>query len=464
MTLVSDAERIFRAGVSAVEPASAVRANLRRRGATVRVGAHSLRIGPGGTVRLVAVGKAAGAMVDAAARAVGRSCEALAVTPRGYPGSRTGLPVLFGEHPVPGPGSFRAGRALLQFVRAAGPADLLLFLVSGGGSTVAEVPAGTLTATDLSRTTELLLASGAPIGAMNTVRRHLSRIKGGQLACATLGPVRFATLALSDVVGDVPEDIGSGPAVPDPSTYRDAVAVVRQFRLGPRLPPRVTRHLSEGVRGRLPETPKPGDPRFRASPFVLIGSNVRAVRAAAREAQAIGYRVEMMDRPIVGETRPAAARFARRLLAGRADPPRALLAGGETTVTLGPRPGRGGRNQEFALACAQTLADRNALVLSAGTDGVDGPTDAAGGWVDGMTRCRARNIGADIPRALSRHAAYDTLERLDSLLKTGPTGTNVMDLHVGLVGPTVNPRSEGGPASRGTRLPRRPSSASHLRA
>jgi glycerate-2-kinase len=464
MTLASDAERIFRAGVSAVDPARAVRTNLRRRGATVYVGRHSFRLGPDGTVRLVAIGKAAGTMVGAAARAVGRSSEALAVVPRGYPGSGSGLSLLRGEHPVPGAGSFRAGRALLRFVKAAGPNDLLLFLVSGGGSTVAEVPTGALTPADLSRTTELLLASGASIGEMNTVRRHLSQVKGGQLAAAADRAVQFATLALSDVVGDFPEDIGSGPAVPDPSTFHDALTVVRRYHLGPRLPRRVIHHLAEGARGRLAETPKAGDPRFRAAPFVLIGSNLPAIRAAARRARAIGYRTEVLERPIVGDTGTAATRFARRLLSDRSDRPRALIAGGETTVILGPHPGRGGRNQEFALGCACTLAGRNALVLSAGTDGVDGPTDAAGGWVDGTTANRARSVGVDISRALARHAAYDALERLVSLLRTGPTGTNVMDIHLGLVGPGVNRGSGSERASRGTRHPRRSSSVSRPRA
>jgi hydroxypyruvate reductase len=222
----------------------------------------------------------------------------------------------------------------------------------------------------------------------------------------------------------------------------------------------VARHLSDGVHGRLPETTKPGDPRFHSAPFVLVGSNAGAVRAAARAARAIGYRVEAVDRPIVGETQPAAARFARRLIDGRSSLPRALIAGGETTVTLGPQPGRGGRNQEFAVACARTLAGRNAVVLSAGTDGIDGPTDAAGGWIDGRTHDRAGSVGVDIPAVLARHATYDALERLGSLLRTGPTGTNVMDLHVGLVGPTVIRRNESARASRGTRRPRRSSSAS----
>ncbi len=447
MTLVSDAKKIFRAGVAAVEPGRAVRKNLRRQGSDLHVGTRSVRVGHDGRIRLVAIGKAAGAMLDAAAQVVGPSPSALAVAPRGFPRAGAGLPTLFGEHPIPGSGSFRAGRALLRFVSAAETGDVVLFLVSGGGSAVAEVPAEGLTPTDLSRTTELLLGSGAPIGSMNAIRRHLSRIKGGQLAVAA-GPARIATLALSDVVGDRPEDIASGPTVPDPSTFRDAVSVVRQYELGSRLPSRVNRHLSEGVRGNRPETPKTRDPRFRGTPFALVGSNRLALEAASRTARACGYRIQLLPRPVVGETRPAAIRFARLLIADRRPTPRAVLGGGETTVVLGPRPGRGGRNQEFVLSAAQTLAGSDAVLLSAGTDGIDGPTDAAGGWVDGASWRRGSALGVDLPGALARHAAYDALQRLGSLLRTGATGTNVMDLHIGLWRPSLS-RSTAGSTRRG---------------
>jgi len=447
MTLVSDAQKIFRAGVAAVEPGRAVRRNLRRRGSVLRVGTVPLRLGRGGSVRLVAIGKAAGAMLDAAARVVGPTSPALAVTPRGFPGAHAGLPTLFGEHPVPRTGSFRAGRQLFRFVNSAEPEDVVLFLISGGGSAVAELPADGLTPADLSRTTEILLGSGAPIGSMNAVRRHLSRIKGGQLALAA-SPARFATLALSDVVGDAPEDIASGPTVPDPSTFRTAASVVRRFELASRLPPRVIRYLSDGIRGSRPETPKARDSRFGGAPFVLVGSNRIALEAASRAARACGYRARVVPRPIVGETRPAAIRFAR-LLVGRQPPtPYALLGGGETTVVLGRHPGHGGRNQEFALSAARTLAGSGALLLSAGTDGIDGPTAAAGGWVDGATWGRSLSLDVDLPRVLARHAAYDALRRLGSLFRTGPTGTNVMDLHIGLVTPSVS-RSTAGSTRRG---------------
>src|SRR5208282_2691211 len=434
--------KIFRAGVAAVDPGRAVRRNLRRQGSDLHVGTRSLRVGHDGSIRLVAIGKAAGAMLDAAAQAVGPSSSALAVTPRGFPRARAGLPTLFGEHPIPGGGSFRAGRALLRFVTAAETGDVVLFLISGGGSAVAEVPAEGLTPTDLSQTTELLLGSGAPIGSMNAVRRHLSRIKGGQLAIAA-GSARFATLALSDVVGDAPEDIASGPTVADPSTFPEALEIVHDYDLGRRLPPGVVRHLDGGAHGKIPETPKPGDPKFRGAPFTLVGSNRQAVDASRRAATTLGYRTEVIERPIVGETRSAGVRFSRRLLAIRPSAPRALIAGGETTVVLGPRPGQGGRNQEFVLSAARTVAGRNAVVLSAGTDGIDGPTDAAGGWVDGTTWSRGSLLGLDLPGRLARHASYDALDRLGSLLITGPTGTNVMDLHVGLLEASFSPSTAG---------------------
>jgi glycerate 2-kinase len=442
MTLVSDAKKIFRAGVAGVEPGRAVRRNLRRRGSVVRVGGRPLRVGPNGSVRIVAIGKAAGAMLDAAGPVLGARSATLAVTPRGFPAARHGFRTVFGEHPVPETGSFRAGRALLEFVTSAEPADVVLFLISGGGSAVAEAPADGLTPIDLSRTTELLLRSGAPIGAMNAIRRHLSRIKGGHLAEAA-GRARFATLALSDVVGDAPEDIASGPTVPDPSTFRDAVSAVHRYGLGSRLPAPVIRHLSDGLRGRRAETLKPGSMRFRGAPFVLIGSNRLALDAAAESARAFGYRTAVAPRPVVGETRRAASRFVNGLLGPRPGGPRAFLAGGETTVRLGARPGRGGRNQEFALSTARAVAGRNAVVLSAGTDGIDGPTDAAGGWVDGDTWNRSVRRGVDLPRALARHDAYGALDRLGSLWRTGPTGTNVMDLHIGLAVPPSSRNTAG---------------------
>ena len=444
MTLVSDARAIAREGIRAVDPALAVREHFKRSATGYRLGTVPLRPGPRGELHLVAIGKAAAAMADSASRVAGHRPSGIAVTPIGYPAPRSGIRGIYGDHPLPGARSFRAGAELLHYVEETEPSDAILFLLSGGGSAVAEVADGSLRPSEIRRTTQILLASGVPIGAMNAVRRHLSRIKGGRLTCAA-GARSFGTLALSDVVGDPPADIASGPTVPDPTTYEDALAVLRRYRITARIPPRVVNHLRRGARGLHPETPKPRDRRFRGAPYVLAATNRTALRAAAVEATRRGYAARILSGHLIGETRPVARAFARRLVAA-AEEGRvrslALLAGGETTVTLGPHPGRGGRNQEFALAAAGEIAGRDALVLSIGTDGIDGPTDAAGGWTDGRTLERARRRSIDIEGALRSHSAYDALRSLGTLLRTGPTGTNVMDLHVGLARSPFSPGTE----------------------
>ncbi len=449
MTLASEALAIARAGVRAVDPALGVRRTLRRRQGGWAIGGRRLAPGPGGSVALVAIGKAGARMAEAALAITGPDTRGIVAVPRGYPRPGSGLRTVVGEHPIPGSGSFRAGAAVLDFVGRLGPDDLLVFLLSGGGSAVAEVPSSPLTGGEIAHTTRLLLASGAPIGAMNTIRRHLSAFKGGRLALAA-GTRRCATLALSDVVGDAPEEIASGPTVPDPTTFRDAWSAAHRYRLLARLPPAVRRHLDLGRRGSLSETAKPGDPGLRGASFALVGSNRTAVEAAAREASARGFAPRVVARPIVGETAPAGRAFARSLLRIPRTAARgrlAFLGGGETTVTLGRHPGRGGRNLEFALAGAAVLRGRAAVVASVGTDGVDGPTDVAGGWVDGRTLDRAARIGLAIDDALRRHDSLRAVARVGGLVRTGPTGTNVMDLHVGLVART-SPHRAGSPSSR----------------
>ena len=434
MTLASDGLAIARAGIRAVDPGRAVRRNLARTPRGYRVGTHPLIPAPGGELRLVAIGKAAAAMVDVAERIARGRVVGLAATPRGYPSPHGEIPVVFGDHPVPRSDSFRAGAAVLEFVRSVRPVDVILFLVSGGGSATVEVPAAGLSRPEIRRTTEVLLASGAAIGEMNAVRRHLSALKGGRLAQATRARA-FATLALSDVVGDSPADIASGPTVTDPSTFADALGVIRRYRIAERLPPGVLHHLRRGARSQLPETPKPSDRRLGHAPFVLAATNRTALDAAVLEARRRGYASRVTSSRLTGETQPVAREFARALLRGAVRPggrPIALLSGGETTVTLGPGAGRGGRNQEFALAAAEEVAGSSALVLSIGTDGVDGPTDAAGGWTDGTTVDRAEARAVDLRDALRSHASYLAVARLGGLIRTGPTGTNVMDLHVGL--------------------------------
>jgi glycerate 2-kinase len=430
---VSDAIAIVEAGIRAANPVRAIRRSVRRTAQGFFVGLHAIKLAPGGRTHVVAIGKAAGAMADAAWQVLRGRTEGLAVVPAGYPSPRSGAETVEGDHPIPGPKSFRAGARVLDYVAATAEEDGILFLVSGGGSASLELPPDDLPTEALVLAYAALLRSGAPIGEMNTVRRHLSAIKGGWLARAVRAG-RFATLAISDVVGDLAFEISSGPTVADPTTFRDALRVVQRRSLARRLPPVVLRHLKGGRAGDIPETPKPGDPVFVGRPFHLAATNRVALDAAALEASRRGFVPRILSSRVTGETRSAGLIFGRKVAAEELKGARrALLSGGETTVTMGRAAGHGGRNQEFALAAARAIRGRRAVVFSAGTDGIDGPTDAAGGWVNGETAEQARSAGVALDSVLLRHDSYDALRRLGGLWKPGPTGTNVMDLHVGLV-------------------------------
>jgi glycerate 2-kinase len=457
MSLDSDALRIALAGVRAVDPARAVREAMARPAVGRRLG------GVPASVHLVALGKAARAMVEAASEALGsRSAGGVAVVREPGRIRAAGVTVIAGSHPMPTAASFHAGETLLRYVSGLSPSDRVVFLISGGGSSLAEAPAEGLGLSAVRRTTETLLASGAPIQAMNVLRRHLSAVKGGRLAAACRAG-RWLTLAISDVVGDGPQEIASGPTVGDPTTFADALAAVDRYRLADRLPQEVVKYLRDGDAGRHPETVKPDDPRLALGRFRLVATNRLALEGAVAEARSRGYRPVLVSGQLTGETASVAEAFAQRLRAVASGAPVALLGGGETTVTLNAKPGRGGRNQEFVLAAASTLRGfRRSLVLSLGTDGIDGPTDAAGGWVDDRTMGRADGLGIDLGTALRRHDTYEPLDRLGGLLRTGPTGTNVMDLHVGLArpGPTTN---ASGPSGRMGRTPRRSASPASRR-
>ena len=315
-----------------------------------------------------------------------------------------------------------------------------LFLISGGASALTPAPASGITLGEKQETTRLLLASGANIHEINTVRKHISVFKGGQLARAG-APATVITLMLSDVIGDNLESIGSGPTVPDPHTFADAEQVLRKYDLLGRVPPSVLHRIEAGVLGEIDETPKPSDPCFAKCQNLLVGSNALAVNAAAVQAKALGYKPLVLSTTIEGETRDVArmhAAIAREVRAtGRpVKAPACILSGGETTVTIKGE-GKGGRNQEFALAAAIDLAGMaNLCVLSGGTDGTDGPTDAAGAMATGSTLAQglAKNLNA--ADYLARNDSYHFFEALQdgSLIKTGPTRTNVMDVRVVLIG------------------------------
>jgi hydroxypyruvate reductase len=322
---------------------------------------------------------------------------------------------------------------IAQIAAAAGPADLVICLISGGASALLPLPAGGITLQEKQDTTRLLLASGATIHQINTVRKHISRIKGGQLA-RLAAPARVESLLLSDVVGDDLDVIGSGPTAPDASTFAAAGAVLDRYQIRRRVPASVRHRVEQGERGEIPETPKPGDSLFARVRNTVVGGNRLALDAAARAARQLGYRTLILSSTIQGETREIArmhAAIAREIAAtGRPiRPPACIVTGGETTVTI-RGDGLGGRNQEFTLAAALDIAGLDRVVVfSAGTDGSDGPTDAAGAIADGETL--ARNPDARL--FLDRNDSYHYFQSLGDLVVTGPTNTNVMDVRLILV-------------------------------
>lgn len=406
---------LFLAGVAAVEPARCVRDHLERDDALL---AGGIAFGPG-RLLVVAFGKAAPAMTRGLVETSGRRVDdGVVVT---HAAAEAPLPLVVAGHPLPDAGSVRGGREALRIAAAAGPADLLVVLVSGGGSSLLEVPAGALDLDDLVATNRALLRSGADIVEINAVRKHLSAVKGGRLAEAARR-CRLLTLVLSDVVGDPLDVIASGPTVPDPTTYADALEVLERRRIAEEVPAAVVAHLRDGAAGRVPETPKEAHPRHVLR---IVGNGAQAAEAVVAAARERGLIAEVVSTTLVGEARevgPSAA-------AARVPGVDVLVWAGETTVTV-RGDGRGGRNQEAALAAALAIEGTGTTFLAAGTDGIDGPTDAAGAVVDGGTVPRGSAAGLDAWDHLARNDAYPYLAATGDLLVTGPTGTNVADLWI----------------------------------
>ncbi|HVZ56793.1 MAG TPA: glycerate kinase [Chitinophagaceae bacterium] len=435
-----DALDIYRAGLDAIQPAKLVPPFLRRRDHRLLAGDQVFDPREQGSIFLVSAGKAAASMAAAALPVLGEDlAEGLVVCPYGY-----GLPLedprvvcLEAAHPVPdSQGQAAAGR-ILTCVRRAGPEDLVLVLLSGGASALIADPPPGLDLEGLQEVFRVLLRSGADIREINVVRKHLSFLKGGQLARACW-PARIITLVLSDVVGDPLDVIASGPTVPDTSTFADARAVLEKYRLWERIPASARDWLTRGLQGQVPATAGPEEPGFAQTFNYLIGNNRTALEAAARKATRMGYTTRILTDSLQGEASLRGSELARELLAYRGPRPACLLAGGETTVTVRGN-GRGGRNQELVAGAlrefmASSLSpEKIPVLLSAGTDGADGPTDAAGGWVDGEVIERVRSLDLQPESFLEHNDCYNLLSRAGGLLITGPTRTNVMDLVVGLI-------------------------------
>ena len=386
---------------------------------------------------VVAAGKASATMASAFVSTFGMPSRGLIACPQSGV-SVNGLECFEVGHPVPTAESVAAGRRALELAREISNDDVLVVLLSGGASAGLVVPVDGVSLEDKAAATRALLESGVAIDGLNCVRKHLSMIKGGRLAVAASG--RVVTLAISDVVDPVPDDpavIGSGPTTADPTTFADALTFCRSACGRSPVPQSVVSVLARGMKAELEESPKPGDSRLDKSAFHIIGNRTNAVVAAASEAKRRGFQVAVIDEPVTGEARIAGDMYVKSVarIAHRHDRPLCVVSAGETTVRV-TGPGRGGRNQEFALGAAFTLVRRFpcAVVASIGTDGIDGPTDAAGAIVDTATSYRAAEAGLRRPEHyLAANDSYSFFNALDDLVRTGATGTNVGDLQVALI-------------------------------
>ena len=445
--------QILAQALSAVDAYAVTHRALRRERDTLTVGGRTFPLPAGARVIVVGAGKACAPMARAVEDVLGDRIGAGLITVKaGYTAPLQRIVLREAGHPLPDAAGEAAAREILALVSGLGPNDLVVCLISGGGSALLPVPREGLTLSDKARTTDLLLRSGADITEINTVRKHLSLIKGGQLARAA-SPARLVTLVISDIVGSPLDAIASGPTVPDPTTFVDALAILAKYRLTEQVPPAVLATLRRGAAGDEPETPKPDDPAFARSDVTVLADNATAARAAVAEAGRLGYHALLLSTYIEGE-----AREVGRTLAGIAREagttghpvarPACIIAGGETTVTVTGH-GRGGRNQEVALGAARPMAGLpGALLVSFATDGTDGPTDAAGAVADGTTLARAHARGFDPARHLAENDAYPLLDAVGDLIRIGPTNTNVNDLMLILCGEAPGAGAPTGPDTR----------------
>jgi glycerate-2-kinase len=424
-------------GLDAVDARMVVDRAISRNGEELIIGRRRYDLRRYERIVVVGAGKATASMARAVEQRLGSRLQSgFVVVKYGHVVPTRRIVVAESGHPVPDRSGQRAAARLCAMATELGRRDLLIVLLSGGASSLLPAPVAGVTLTDKQRTTQELLRCGASIREINTVRKHLSRIKGGRLA--ELTEATIVTVILSDVLGDDLSAIASGPTVPDPTTYQEAVAILRRYRIWRALPQRVRQHLNRGCQGFASETPKPGSSLFRRVHHHIVGNNAAAVMAVTSAAREAGLRTLVHTLALTGEAREAGQRFGAlaKNIVHEGKPlqrPCCVVAGGETTVTVTGK-GIGGRAQEFAAAAALEIAGlAKVWVVAIGTDGTDGPTDAAGAVVDGDTVARAKRLLVDLKDALKRHNTYPALKKLHQLIVTGPTGTNVNDLYLLLV-------------------------------
>lgn len=434
-----DAMDILSTAVEAVDSGEAIRRNLVIDDGELRINGVALDLDRYSNVYVIGGGKAGGSMAEAIEELLGDRVttgilNVLKGTESDYHLEKIRLNGA--SHPTPGKDGVRGVEEMLTLMKGAGEEDLFIVLISGGGSSLMTYPARDISLSEIRSLTERLLRSGATINELNAVRKHLSAIKGGLMA-KSAHPATVLSLILSDVVGDPLDTIASGPTCPDHTTFEDAIGVLKKRGIWYETSPSVRRHLEKGLVGEIEETPKVGDMIFDRVHNVVIGSNLTAARAAQRRAEELGYHCLLWSTSVEGEAKDvgmALADIAKEIVAVDAPVkrPAALIAGGETTVTVTGK-GVGGRNQELALGASIEVSGFDVVVAALATDGIDGPTDAAGAIVDGSTLNRAEMMNMDALQLLADNDSYTFFSRLGDALLTGPTGTNVNDLTLILV-------------------------------
>ena len=434
-----DATDIFYASLNAVNPVTAVKNHLQVEDNTIRSGSFAAPLDSFENIYLIGFGKAAAAMARGVEEVLGKALTSGIVNVKYDHLDAVSEKIKINQagHPVPDQAGISGTEEIINLVQDCRENDLVICVISGGGSAIFPSPQTGISLAQKQETTRQLLACGADIKEINAIRKHISKVKGGQLA-RMIYPATLLTLILSDVIGDPLDSIASGPTAPDETTFEDCLAILEKYDLLGKVPQTVEDRIRGGVAAKVPETPKKTDPAFSKTHNLIVGSNWQAVLAAQQYAQQIGYNTLILSTFIEGETRDVArvhAAIAKQILktGNPVNSPACMISGGETTVTIKGK-GLGGRNQEFVLAAAIDIRDqRNVVILSAGTDGSDGPTDAAGAIADGETINRAKELKIDAFSYLQNNDSYHFFEKLNDLVKTGPTNTNVMDLRILLV-------------------------------
>jgi glycerate 2-kinase len=430
---------ILRASLQASHPASAIETHLKVEAHKILADGHGFDLNDVERVFVIGFGKASSSMARAVEKMLGERIEGgLIITKTGYVEDLSRMDLVEADHPIPDEKGVQGTQRIMALLKDAKEKDLVISLISGGGSALLIAPSTGITLKEKQKLTDLLLRSGASIQEVNAVRKHISQVKGGRLAQIAY-PAKMLSLILSDVVGDRLDSIASGPTAPDNTTFSDCLNILKKYELFEKIPESIRRHLKQNLNKKENETPKPDDPFFENVTNVIIGSNYFALKAAEKKARELRFNTLIFSHTVTGDTTKAAvehSQLAKRIKENDepVPAPACVISGGETTVKVKGK-GLGGRNQEFALVCAMEIDGmEDAVILSLNTDGTDGPTDAAGAFCDGKTIHRAKKLNLDPKKHLENNDSYHFFDRLGGLIKTGPTNTNVMDIHLILMG------------------------------